>query len=922
MKGSRICVNRIARAIGGIIVTYCSVTGWTQQGQPPEARVIASCDFEGPYSAGEQQVHDGCANNGQWGRKDMLLKADKDTGRSGTVQRIQVRGITSGGMQFFYTKLKLKKDRYYKVSYWLKSDGLEGPVRCYVRKIAYPWTVYLWADYVPRTSDWKEYSFSGKCAEDVNDDVGVCWETGSLGTIWLDDLKVEESEYPFASGSVSPSPKPSPPGGDGGARRNFLPRSSFEGKWDHFWCQMFFGWARNGVWEGVEGDWEDPQMYQAEGGKVGKYCMAVPNAVHAGQPGTHSITLDLLPSKPYTVSAWMKADPPGLAGSIALLYWWSGRHQQSFGSAYPKLTAEWQRVSFTAIPQSPPGSADTTRPIQAIIQIAPSATQHGTLFVDGLQLEAGDKATDYKPRYPLELYADVAQPEWKLPGPAPALVEWGQVVPLDVLAAAADPVTQASSLHADRMSAVQKTKVELVVTGYPGIPVSRKLLNLTVDKSTRVNLGIKRRGLFRVSLRTLNDTEAAPQETVFAIVPKPRDTGLSGMFGEHIALRPFHANYIRRLGFTWTRIHDCSRLTKWDSNEPVQGKLYFHDEVVDGVLKSGLHILGLPDDPPAWAKRKGEDGTNPVDAAAYGKYCEEIARHYRGKIDHWELWNEPYLSYSGGPKLFGELLQAGYAGIKRGNPDAKVLGWCADVSQPSWGAQIPEEARKCIDIFSFHNYPNNLSGGGTLPFAAELPDHRKQWPPQVTECWNTEGTNGEVCANSMYTFLPVVTAEKNDRACAFASRVWIEHKKAGVDKFFVYQMHNTDSMMYFGGYQSLFIGHDRSPTPAAIATATTAYCIDGLKFVPFKPVEGVVQGLFEGDSRATWAVYDDAGVMGKKRLNLTKLPKDAEVLDVMGNDPRRDGKTTWEIGIQPLFVLSGKLSAEKLSAMGRGASHD
>ena len=201
-----------------------------------------------------------------------------------------------------------------------------------------------------------------------------------------------------------------------------------------------------------------------------------------------------------------------------------------------------------------------------------------------------------------------------------------------------------------------------------------------------------------------------------------------------------------------------------------------------------------------------------------------------------------------------------------------------------------------------------------------MPEHIKllgDKKPQ--EIWNTEGTNGEVCPNSLYTFLPAVTPEKNDRAAAFASRVWIEHKKAGVAKFFVYQMHNTDSMMYFGGYQSLFLGHDRSPTPAAVATAVTAYCIDGLESVPFKPIEGIVQGLFAGDGRTTWVVYDDSGVFGRKRLNLAKLPQDAEILDVIGNDPRRDGRRDWEIGIQPLFVMSNKLSPVDLTAAAPGA---
>jgi hypothetical protein len=54
-------------------------------------------------------------------------------------------------------------------------------------------------------------------------------------------------------------------------------------------------------------------------------------------------------------------------------------------------------------------------------------------------------------------------------------------------------------------------------------------------------------------------------------------------------------------------------------------------------------------------------------------------------------------------------------------------------------------------------------------------------------------------------------------------------------------------------------------------------------------------------------------------MNLAKLPQDAEILDVMGNDPRRDGKGECEIGIQPLFVMSKKLSPAELMAVTQGA---
>jgi hypothetical protein len=383
---------------------------------------------------------------------------------------------------------------------------------------------------------------------------------------------------------------------------------------------------------------------------------------------------------------------------------------------------------------------------------------------------------------------------------------------------------------------------------------------------------------------------------------------------------------VRRLGFTWTRLHDCSLLTKWFATEPEPGQFSWHDDVAAAVRKGGLNILGLADDAPKWAETPG--GTNVIDLAAWGRYCEAIARRYRGTIDHWEIWNEPYMPRSfldGTQQQFGEAMQVAHAAFKRGNPDCKVLGWCTDITNPKWGAQIPPEARACIDAFTFHNYIYSLCGGGTLPLLAELPEHRKQFGSNTNkECWNSEGTNGELPANSFYTFLPspLFSADKNARAAAFASRVWLEQAKVGVDKFFVYTMHNVDSPMYMGGYMSLMISYDRSPTPAAVACATTAYAMDGLRSVPFVPVAGVVQSLFSGPGRATWAVYDDAGVTGRLRLDLRRVPKDAEVFDVMGNDPRRNGRTAWDIGIQPLFVLSARLNADELAAAGQAAIRD
>jgi len=120
--------------------------------------------------------------------------------------------------------------------------------------------------------------------------------------------------------------------------------------------------------------------------------------------------------------------------------------------------------------------------------------------------------------------------------------------------------------------------------------------------------------------------------------------------------------------------------------------------------------------------------------------------------------------------------------------------------------------------------------------------------------------------------------------------------------------------MYYGGLKVL-IGFDRSPTPAAVATATTAWCMDGLSSVPVEPITGAVQAAFEGEGRATWAGYDDGGCEGRRSLRLDRFPSGVQLLDVMGNDPRRDGVRTWTLGWQPLFAVSATHSAAQLAEL-------
>jgi hypothetical protein len=157
----------------------------------------------------------------------------------------------------------------------------------------------------------------------------------------------------------------------------------------------------------------------------------------------------------------------------------------------------------------------------------------------------------------------------------------------------------------------------------------------------------------------------------------------------------------------------------WDDLEPTPGKYVFDgtDRFVDlAVGKYGLTLIPYVTYTPAWAASiQGEDGwkSPPRDAETFGALMAELARRYAGKIDTWEVWNEPDNSdfFTGDVADFAELLEAGARGVRRGNPQAKVvLGGIADnlgflKSLLSEHGSAPQ-----IDIVNLHRYPETWTG--------------------------------------------------------------------------------------------------------------------------------------------------------------------------------------------------------------------
>jgi hypothetical protein len=81
---------------------------------------------------------------------------------------------------------------------------------------------------------------------------------------------------------------------------------------------------------------------------------------------------------------------------------------------------------------------------------------------------------------------------------------------------------------------------------------------------------------------------------------------------------------------------------------------------------------------PAWATANHRKGVDKPSAKAFKVFASAAAKHFRGRVDRYSIWNEP--NYRGwlsplksGPKVYRALYLAGYSAIKKADRKAKVF---------------------------------------------------------------------------------------------------------------------------------------------------------------------------------------------------------------------------------------------------------
>src|SRR5688572_4528294 len=163
-------------------------------------------------------------------------------------------------------------------------------------------------------------------------------------------------------------------------------------------------------------------------------------------------------------------------------------------------------------------------------------------------------------------------------------------------------------------------------------------------------------------------------------------------------------------GLKWVRID-----MNWDIAQPTDGTPDFSqmDAVVNAAKQKGLNVLAVIGYTPAWASAGNADGMGaqndvPV-AGKYEAFVSLAVAHFKDRVTHYELWNEPNLTqfFEGTKEQYISLvLKPGADALRAQCATCKVVGpGLASLSAgkyDEWLDAILKQANDKIDIVNGH----------------------------------------------------------------------------------------------------------------------------------------------------------------------------------------------------------------------------
>ena len=180
-------------------------------------------------------------------------------------------------------------------------------------------------------------------------------------------------------------------------------------------------------------------------------------------------------------------------------------------------------------------------------------------------------------------------------------------------------------------------------------------------------------------------------------------------------------DYIQSLGMKFVRLQ-----SGWARTEKEEGKYDFSwlDEIVDNLLIRKIEpwlclCYGNGLYSPEANKQFGGVGVPPIfterERTAWDKYCVAVAKHFKGRIKMYEVWNEPdgawCWKHGVNGTEYGEFVIRTSNAVKSVDENAKILGGSlAERYHLKWLKDALDTGMAdAIDMFTYHNYSPDLT---------------------------------------------------------------------------------------------------------------------------------------------------------------------------------------------------------------------
>jgi hypothetical protein len=285
--------------------------------------------------------------------------------------------------------------------------------------------------------------------------------------------------------------------------------------------------------------------------------------------------------------------------------------------------------------------------------------------------------------------------------------------------------------------------------------------------------------LLILSAALLGSTFAADLQTPKVVIP-------DSYFGLHI----HHLNYPSpttpwpSMAVPQWRLWDAA--VRWPDLEPNKGQWQFErlDLYVALAQRHGTGILMPLAMTPLWATAGQVISAEPRNLEDWRTFVRTVVSRYKGRIQAYEIWNEPNLNdfWSGTTDQMLTLTKEASQIIQSVDPHAIVVSPSATTDYGiRWlGEFLKKGGGQFVDVIGYHFYLN----------PNDLPEEMVRVIQRVRQVMSEEGSGNKPLWNTEMGWLAPARLDSEEIAAGFLARAFILGWAAGVQRFYWYAWDN------------------------------------------------------------------------------------------------------------------------------------